>query len=357
MQSHDRRIHKRKAPEHLAYLSLPSDNGGIVTDLSTGGLGFRAIAPVDTTGPIHFRFAINSSTRIGAVGELAWIDKTGKSGGLRFTHLPDEVREQIRIWTGQSKTNAEAHEKAEAEAGVDDVQIAEPAIVDTVASYGRAEVVLEANAQVNWSARDSDVLVAEPETAVRIGTRGSADLVREAHVPANAPANAFASAPAIAEVEAPFEDIQIVEPEILARIAPSGSGFLRNAERPNMLLYSLKSPIYSAPFYSLSMFPLPEDTVVWSTDYCVPSSFVVPSSFPDASSLVRSHPIAAIGLTIGLALLVTIGIFVFLSAILAGDSLFDWGEKAPGASYSQLAPKSFAPSSNPAFLSSLITHQ
>ena len=61
MMPQERRLSIRKTPDHLAYLSLPSDNGGIVIDVSEGGLGFHAIAPVEADGPIHFRFAIDSA--------------------------------------------------------------------------------------------------------------------------------------------------------------------------------------------------------------------------------------------------------------------------------------------------------
>ena len=102
MMPHERRLSTRKTPKHFAYLSLPMNNGGIVVDVSEGGLGFRAIAPVEADGPIHFRFAIDSDARISAVGELAWKDETGKIGGLRFTELSDEAREQIRVWASQN---------------------------------------------------------------------------------------------------------------------------------------------------------------------------------------------------------------------------------------------------------------
>lgn len=43
MQQHNRRSDIRKAPDHFAYLSLPFDNGGIVTDISAGGLVFAPL--------------------------------------------------------------------------------------------------------------------------------------------------------------------------------------------------------------------------------------------------------------------------------------------------------------------------
>jgi hypothetical protein len=105
MMQQERRLCGRKPLEQLAYISLPFDNGGIVLDVSEGGLGFQAVAPVEVGAPIHFRFSVRPVAWIEAIGEVVWKDETGKSGGLRFTHLPDEVREQIRTWSGQPRVN------------------------------------------------------------------------------------------------------------------------------------------------------------------------------------------------------------------------------------------------------------
>ncbi len=322
MHPEERRVDKRKAPEHLAYLSLPFDNGGIVTDLSAGGLGFQAIAPVKSDGPIHFRFAMDSSTRIRAVGELAWIDKTGKSGGLRFTQLSDDVREQIRIWTGQSQ--------AREEVSFDDGQIAEPAIATTVSPSGGADVVCAVNA--NALASVDDIQIAE-----------------SAAIPLSDSADIFGEVSANASVETSIDDVQITESAIPATIALSDRAGSARAARPNHLLYSLKSPIYSAPFYTLSMFPLPQNLEA----RLITNS--IPAPVADPFTIARSHPIAAVGLTIALALLVSMGILVFLTAILEGESIFDWGEKAPGATYSQAGTRNFVPPSIPASGASKIT--
>jgi hypothetical protein len=93
----ERRLAKRKTLERLTYIDLPSHNGGIVTDVSEGGLGFHAIAPVENGAPIHFWFS-GGSQRIAGVGELTWTDGKKKVGGLRFTSLPEDIRQQIRNW-------------------------------------------------------------------------------------------------------------------------------------------------------------------------------------------------------------------------------------------------------------------
>jgi hypothetical protein len=255
MMPHERRVNVRKKPEYLAYLGLPSNNGGIVVDISEGGLGFRAIAPVHVDGPIHFRFAMDSAARIRAVGELAWIDETRKVGSLRFTQLPDEIREQIRAWTAQTGF--------------------------------RARAIPKATASVSAKATDSDIPKAEPAIEAR------------------------AEAAPVSQIDC-------------AHLIAAGPP----------LLYNVKPPVYSAPSYGLSMFPLESDSKQGATAVAAPAS------------VATRHPIAAVGLTIALAFVVSIGIFSYVSTTRAGDWLFDWGEKMWSGSYSQTMPGDPVPPAN-----------
>ena len=275
MMPHERRLNIRKPLEHIAYLSLPPNNGGMVLDVSEGGLAFRAIAPVEADGPIHFRFAIDSATRIKAVGELAWKDETGKSGGLRFTELPDEAREQIRLWAGQSQTRAQTRAQAMVQA-----------MVQT-----RAQTFAQTKAQVSAQPSVIDIPVAEPAIAAEVAPSSEADL---------APVAAASNPPP----------------------------------------YNWKPSIYSGLSNSLSMFPLEQNSEAGTTSFAVPQSACM------------AHPIAAVGLTIALAFLVSIGIFTYVSTSRAGELFFDWGEKVLGRFYSQPItsdpppPARFAPDSS-----------
>jgi hypothetical protein len=96
---------RRRAPraKWLTDINFEPSNGGIVLNVSEGGLCFHSIAPIQRTTPIRFSLSLHNQ-RIHAAGELAWIDETEKTGGLRFTILPAEVREEIRNWTGQPAT-------------------------------------------------------------------------------------------------------------------------------------------------------------------------------------------------------------------------------------------------------------
>ena len=100
-----------------AYVNLDANNGGVILNISEGGLCFQSAAAIHRTETIRLWFSYRSqpveadggltSTKgisrfIEAGGELAWTDHTGKTGGLRFTNLPAEAREQIRDWMRQA---------------------------------------------------------------------------------------------------------------------------------------------------------------------------------------------------------------------------------------------------------------
>jgi hypothetical protein len=114
----ERRHSPRMTVRELAYVNLAPDNGGIILDVSEGGLCFQSRAPVYTLDAIRFWFSYRSQRVEAAVGQartdeprsggvsrfievccdLAWIDDTRKRGGLRFKNLPETAREQIRDW-------------------------------------------------------------------------------------------------------------------------------------------------------------------------------------------------------------------------------------------------------------------
>ncbi len=119
MLKRDRRLAPRMPVNGQAYVNLDPDNGGTILNISEGGLCFQSTAPVQRIDTIRFWFSYRrvdpdagmawqaeSPTRgvsrfVEAHGELAWIDDTRKCGGLRFTNLRPEAREQIREWICQ----------------------------------------------------------------------------------------------------------------------------------------------------------------------------------------------------------------------------------------------------------------
>jgi PilZ domain/SPOR domain len=101
MNGLDRRLTPRA--EWLADIHFEPNNGGIVLNLSEGGLCFHSIDPLQFESTIRFSVSVHHQ-RMQAAGELAWIDQTKRTGGLRFTDLSAETRQQIRDWLNQPAT-------------------------------------------------------------------------------------------------------------------------------------------------------------------------------------------------------------------------------------------------------------
>jgi len=83
----------------LSCLELGEDNGGIVLNISQGGLALQAIAElIDDESP-KMRFQLSQSqTWVEAKGRIAWRSDSKKAVGVEFIALPDEAREQIQAW-------------------------------------------------------------------------------------------------------------------------------------------------------------------------------------------------------------------------------------------------------------------
>jgi PilZ domain/SPOR domain len=108
MNNLERRQTPRTPIAGHAYVNIEPNNGGMVLNVSDGGLCFHSFDPVQRNGKVRFWFA-GKNRRIEADAALAWTDETHKAG-LRFTALPEEAREHIRKWMIQSATPLPAGE-------------------------------------------------------------------------------------------------------------------------------------------------------------------------------------------------------------------------------------------------------
>lgn len=109
MNSERRHAH-RERPKELSYIQFEPGGGGIVLNASNQGLAFQASAALRRNGPIQLCVSPNPMAQIKLTAEIAWMDETQKSGGLRFTELRADARNQILQWltqTSQSQTSAE----------------------------------------------------------------------------------------------------------------------------------------------------------------------------------------------------------------------------------------------------------
>ena len=115
----ERRKTPRTSIRKLAYVNFePYDTGGVITDLSTAGLRFHTVAPMQQGGLVRLSLTLGAMKQIEAVGELVWTDSTRQIGGVRFVVLPPAAAEQINNWL-QNSAGANAAEndaKSETEA-------------------------------------------------------------------------------------------------------------------------------------------------------------------------------------------------------------------------------------------------
>jgi hypothetical protein len=98
----ERRRLERKRPRDLSYIQFESESGGIVLNATEEGLAFQAATPTVRSGPIALCISPNPQVRISLTAEIAWMNEQQKVGGIRFTSLTAEAREQILAWLAQT---------------------------------------------------------------------------------------------------------------------------------------------------------------------------------------------------------------------------------------------------------------
>ena len=107
----ERRQKPRTKIRGIHYLQIEPNNGGLLLDISEGGLSFQAAAPVLNVGAVHFSFSSHLKGQIEAEGEVVWKSVNKKVVGLRFTRMTPEAWECVRELLASNLDN-----KAETEA-------------------------------------------------------------------------------------------------------------------------------------------------------------------------------------------------------------------------------------------------
>lgn len=97
----ERRKSARTIAEAIIYISVEPNNGGVISNISEGGLCFHLAGPVHLIDALRF-CCLLKGRRIQIDGKLAWTNDTKKKGGLQFNSLPPEMYEQLRDWTHKS---------------------------------------------------------------------------------------------------------------------------------------------------------------------------------------------------------------------------------------------------------------
>ena len=98
-ESHGNRAHARRRILPIGYVELGQENGGILLNLSEGGLAVRSPLPLVSREFTGIRFqAPKSQAWLTASGRIVWLSDSKKEGGIQFTELPGDARQQIHKW-------------------------------------------------------------------------------------------------------------------------------------------------------------------------------------------------------------------------------------------------------------------
>ncbi len=106
----DRREHGRLTIDPTIFVRLNEKQGGLLFDISEGGLAFDGLTPKSRTAPISLNFHLPATnTTIEARARMVWIDRWNHRIGVRFLDLPEISRGQLRDWLSASAISHTGH--------------------------------------------------------------------------------------------------------------------------------------------------------------------------------------------------------------------------------------------------------
>lgn len=113
-RAQDRRKDRRQKMKSVAYLNVEPDNGGILLDLSEGGMCISVANPLAESVQIHFSLWTEEDRSIEGIGQVCWLSESGRSAGVRFLSVPEESRRRIRECMAAAGATAKAPSAAAA---------------------------------------------------------------------------------------------------------------------------------------------------------------------------------------------------------------------------------------------------
>ena len=108
----DRRVHVRQPVRSLAYVELGEGNGGIVLNVSEGGIAVQAVMSLmsDELPCVRVQLA-HSKKSIEAKGRITWTGGLRKTAGVEFIDLSQEARSLLREWVALEAPSRELVEE------------------------------------------------------------------------------------------------------------------------------------------------------------------------------------------------------------------------------------------------------
>jgi TonB family protein len=102
----------RRGLTSLAYVELGRDNGGMVSNLSEGGLGAQSAMVLTKKYLPRIRFQLPRSGKwVELGGKIAWTGESEKEAGIEFVDLPERARAEIEEWVAAGTSKPESPEE------------------------------------------------------------------------------------------------------------------------------------------------------------------------------------------------------------------------------------------------------
>jgi TonB family protein len=99
MEAKERRLYRRAKPRGLVYIKCDPDNGGILMDVSEGGIRFQVVSNVTIGDMMKLRFKLpGMDGEAEGEAQIVWLNDSRKGGGLHFVGLSDHTHGQIKKW-------------------------------------------------------------------------------------------------------------------------------------------------------------------------------------------------------------------------------------------------------------------
>ena len=262
----DRRAQPRQRVRSLAYVHLGESNGGIVLNISEGGIAVQAAEALDAgESPLAMRIEIpRSRKRLEVSGEIVWVGESRKEAGLRFVDLSEDALRRIRSWMAREESPETAPEESEedVEAPVVPAAEAHAETVETSEAFaGREEDVAEAE---EFAAQDQEEF-GEMEEPVEAGEEAAEFDEKAADEPAEAVPDEplKAAEDAAVALEAPSHATKLpvdaapvtrTEEDPARTIAPPVLTFEKKPQAPNSP-YTPISGTHGAPAFAVAAAP------------------------------------------------------------------------------------------------------
>jgi hypothetical protein len=151
----ERRQESRTTLTQVFRVNLGPENGGVVTDVGTSGMGLRADLPMDAARDISFSIVVGGSSLRGW-GEIVWMDKARMSCGVRFTSLTAPLRLQINKWIDHVEPSLPDDAESTLNAAPAPA-VAEAAQPDAAETAGPAPPARETFLMDDWARQDREL--------------------------------------------------------------------------------------------------------------------------------------------------------------------------------------------------------